>query len=350
MKLQRILVACLCAFVLLLLTLLIAFNHSKPRLLVVHSFSEDGRWEGLFDSGVRRALAANREPLAMRWHYMSFTGTDVQTDAEWAAASARARLVIDSWKPDVLLLVGEEAQQWVGHHYVSQDPDGPRVVYATGEDPQRFGYADAANTTGVRELLPLNQIHEVLSELGMRKPRIQALGIADPTGEVEHAQVQAYDWQPGTLLPTRLVSDYAAWQQAVKDAAPHADVLLVLSFTGLPRSASDPQPVDALEVARWTEHHATPLVLGVRESYVQGGGALALAPSADALGEQAGHLALHALPRNPLPPPETSQDYAVALRPERLAERGYKLHEIYTQAARAAHLLFREPAPRPQRP
>ena len=345
MKAQRILVACLCAFVLLLLTLLIAFNHSKPRLLVVHSFSEDGHWEGLFDKGVQRALAANREPLAVRWHYMSFTGTDVRTDAEWAAASARARAVIDSWKPDVILFVGEEAQQWVGHRYASQDSHAPRLVYATGEDPQRFGYTDAANVTGVRELLPLKQIHEVLSVLGLRQPRIQALGIADPTGEVERDQVQSFDWQPGTLLPVRLVRDYAAWQQAVRDAASDADVLLVLSFGGLPRSGGDPAAVDPLEVARWTELNATPFAISARERFAEGGGALAIAPSADALGEQAGQLALHALPRNPLPPPETSLDYAVALRPERLARRGHTLPEIYVQAARAAHLLFREPAP-----
>ena len=110
MKAQRSLAALLCAFVLLLLGLLVAFNHGKPRLLILHSFAEDGHWEQLFDRGVQRALAANRQPLAVRWHYMSFTGTDVQTSAEWAAASARARAVIDSWKPDVILLVGEEAQ------------------------------------------------------------------------------------------------------------------------------------------------------------------------------------------------------------------------------------------------
>lgn len=345
MKTRRILVVCLCAFVLLLLALLIAFNHSKPRLLVLHSFSEDGHWEEQFDKGVQRALATNRQPLAVRWHYMSFSDADVQTNAEWTAASARARAVINSWKPDVLLLVGEEAQQWVGHRYANQNPDGPRVVYATGEDPQRFGYADAANVTGVRELLPLKQIREVLSALGIEQPRIQALGIADPTGEVERDQVQAFDWQPGTLRPTRLVKDYAAWQQAVKDTASEADVLLVLSFGGLPRSDGDPKAVDALEVARWTERHATPFALSVRESFVEGGGTLAIAPSADALGEQAGRLALRAMPRHPLPPPETSQDYAVALRPARLAERGYQLHEIYVQAARAAHLLFRDPPP-----
>jgi len=42
MKAQRSLAALLCAFVLLLLGLLVAFNHGKPRLLILHSFAEDG--------------------------------------------------------------------------------------------------------------------------------------------------------------------------------------------------------------------------------------------------------------------------------------------------------------------
>ncbi len=348
MKAQRSLAALLCAFVLLLLGLLVAFNHGKPRLLILHSFAEDGHWEQLFDQGVQRALAVNRQPLAVRWHYMSFTGTDVQTSAEWAAASARARAVIDSWKPDVILLVGEEAQQWVGHRYVGETPQDPRLVYATSEDPRRFGYVGAANVTGVRELLPLAQIRQVLTDLESRHLRIQALGMADPTGEAERDQVQAFDWQSSTLLPTVLARDYAAWQQAVTDAARRADVLLVLSFSGMPRSGSDPATVDALEVAQWTEQHAAPLAISVRERFAQGGGALAIAPSAEALGEQTGRLALRALPRHALPPPEESQDFAVALRPERLARRGYKLPDIYVQAARAAQLLFREPEPGPR--
>lgn len=345
MRSQRTLVVLLCGFVLLLFALLIAFNHGKPRLLVLHSFSEDGHWEGLFNQGVQRALAANREPLAVRWQYMSFTEIDVQTDAEWAAASARARAVVKSWQPDVILIVGEEAQQWMGYRYVSDDARAQRVVYATAEDPQRFGYAGAANVTGVREMLPLAQVQDLLAALHTGPRRIQAIGVADPTGEVESAQVQAFGWQPHTLLPVVLARDYAQWQQAVRDAAEQADVLLVLSFGGLPRSTTDARAVDALEVARWTERNAVPLTIGVREGYALGGGAIAIAPSAEALGEQAGRLALQAMPGNPLPPPQFTQDFVVGLHLQQLQRRGYQLPGIYEQAARAAHLLFREAEP-----
>ncbi|QEA12410.1 hypothetical protein [Comamonas flocculans] len=343
---RRILVACLCAFVLLLFALLIAFNHAKPRLLVLHTSSEDGNWEQLFDGGVRRALAGNRQPLAVRWHYMSFSDAEVQSSAEWQAASARARAVVNSWKPDVLLIVGEEAQQWLGYRYVSEDPRAQRLVYATGEDPQRFGYPGAANVTGVRELLPLAQIRDLLEVLEGRPLRIQALGMADPTGEVERDQVQAFDWQRHLLAPVQLVDTYAQWQQAVRDADGKADVLLVLSFAGMPRSAGEPGVVDSLEVARWTEANAGPLAISVRERFVQGGGALAIAPSAEGLGEQAGRLALRSLHDAALPAPQDSEDFAVGVGLQPLARRGYQLPGIYVQAARAAQLLIRD-APKP---
>ena len=342
MKPRRILLACAAAFVLLMFTLLIAFNHAKPRLLVLHSFSENGHWEQLFNAGVERALARNRQPIAVRWHYMAFSDTDVQTNAEWAAASARSRAAIDAWKPDVVLIVGEEGQQWVGHRYATQDEQGPRLVYATGEDPARFGYPGAANVTGVRELLPLSQTLEVLTQLESKRLRIQALGVADPTGEAERAQVQAFDWRAHTLLPVVLAKDYAAWQQAVNGAAGKADVLLVLSFAGLPRSGASPAAVDPSEVARWTAQHAEPLTLSVRERYVQSGGALAIAPSAEALGEQAARLALQALPGKPLPAPQETENFVIGLRPDRLSSHGYQLPDIYTQAARAAHLLYQD--------
>lgn len=347
MKTSRLLVACLCSFLLLLFGLLIAFNHAKPRLLVLHSFSENGSWEQRFNQGVQNALAANRLPIAIRWHYMSFGYSEVQSDADWMAAGERAHAVIQSWKPDVILIVGEEAQQWLGYRYASQNPKGQRMVFATSEDPQRFGYVGTANVTGVREMLPLAQVREVLARLQRGNSRILALGVADATGDAEAQQVQGFDWAPGKLAPVQLVKDYAAWQQAVTDAADAADVLLILSFAGLPRSATDPTLVDPLEVAQWTEGHARPLPISVRARFVQGGGALSVSPSTSALGEQAARLALQAMPGQPLPAMQVSEDFAVGLRVQRLAARGLQLPDIYVQTARASGLLYREPQGRP---
>lgn len=343
MNRQRIILGCAACFMLLLFAALAGFNHLKPRLVILHTFSEDGHWEQLFNEGVHRALERNRKPIAVSWHYMNFSDTEAQSDAEWAAAATRARSVISLWQPKVLLIVGEEGQEWVGRHYVSTDPNDRGIVYATGEDPQRFGYTADTNVTGVHEILPLAQILEILTQLNTAPLRVQALGIADPTGEFERHQVLAMDWQPHQLLSVKLVDDYEQWRAAVQHAANQADVLLVLSSGGLRRSKSSSMPVSSEELISWTARNSKPLAIGVRESFVKNGGLLTVAPSAEAFGNQAATLALQALADGPLPAPRDSLDFVVGMRPAQLAARGYTLPSIYLQAARAVHLLYPDP-------
>lgn len=330
-------------FLLLLFGSMLAFNHQKPRMLILHSFTEDGPWESAVDGGIRRELAKNRQPISTRWHYMSF-GSEMN-ERQWAAAAQDSRHVIDRWRPDVLVAIGEEAQDYVGRHYANRSD--LRLVYAMGEEPASFGYAQAANVTGIREMLPLAQIVDVLGHLKQPALRIRALGMDDPTGHAERQQVQDFSWGPHRLAGVQLVANYGAWQDAVRAAARDADVLLVLSFRGLPQRAGDPRPVDDKLLADWTERNSKPLAIGVRESFVAGGGALAVVPAADGIGEQLTRQALTVLREarrgGPLPPPEGNIDFQIALRPERLAARQLELPAIYTQAARASHTLYQRP-------
>jgi len=316
-----------------------AFNHQKPRILVLHSYTEAGLWEQAFNRGVQAELTKNLAPISVRWHYMSFTNEVGKTD--WDDAGKQARQIIDSYRPDVLMSIGEEAQEYVGRHYAGQA--NIRIAYATSEDPAKYGYQTAHNVTGVKEVLPLAQIVEVLRQLGRPSLRIRVLGMDDPTGQAERDQVQEFSWSPHRLMGVQLVSSFSAWKTAVRAAAQDADVLIVLSFNGLSVSATNPRPVDNGALSAWTEHESKPLVIGIRVPFVAGGGALAVVPSAEGLGGQLARQTLGLLKRSPgnaLPPPEDSVDFLIALRPERLAARKVALPAIYTQAARASHTLF----------
>lgn len=327
-------------FVVLLLTVLLAFNHQKPRVLVLHSFSEDGPWERAIDTGMQRALARNRRPLSIRWRYMALS--QQMSDKQWAAASQNSRNAIDAWEPDVLIAVGEEAQDYVGRYYAGLP--SPQIVYVMGESPASFDYEQAANVSGVREALPLAEIVEVLHYAGPAPLRIRALGVDDPTGHAERQQVTDFDWGPHQLSGVELVPDYEAWQQAVRDAQQHADVLLVLSFAGLPRSPADAADIPPATLALWTEQNSSALPISVRVGFVASGGTLAVAPSPIGVGEQAAQKALAVLASlregRPIPAPEDSTDFQIAVRAERLAARGIELPAIYTQAARASQSAY----------
>ena len=100
-------------------------------------------------------------------------------------------------------------------------------------------------------------------------------------------------------------------------------------------------------MAQWTVRHARPLTLGVRTRFVSDGGALALTPAPDGLGQQSTTLALLALPERSarVPAPQLGHDFTVALRPSALAAYGVQLPSIYYQAARAAQQLYLQPVP-----
>ncbi|UHL62595.1 hypothetical protein LSG25_10850 [Paralcaligenes sp. KSB-10] len=325
--------------VILLFAAMSLFNHDKPRILILHSYTETGQWEQAVNEGINRELAQNRTPISIRWQYMAFTD---QTDKiDWSDAAKQAEHVINTYRPNILVPIGEEAQKYVGRNYVNHA--GMRIIYATSEHPSHFGYPDAANATGIREVLPLAEINDVLRYLRRQSVRIRVLGMDDETGRAEREQVKDFIWAPNRLVDVQLVPNFDAWKAAVHAANQDADVLIALSFNGLPLSATDAHPVDNKLLSTWTEHESKPLVIGVRVPFVEGGGALAVVPSAEGIGAQIGKriITLLALkPGSALPRGSDSQDFLIALRPERLAQRKLSLPAIYTQAARASHTLF----------
>lgn len=342
MKHNKLIFVLICVFVLLLAGSLIAFNHQKPRMMVLHSYSEADRWEQSFNRGVRSILETVRVPLAQRWHYMTFVPFDNPSPTEWAASAQRARLVIDQWQPDVLLIVGEEAQDFVGRHYVNQD--NIRIVYATAEHPQTYGYDTAQNVTGVRETLPLDAIKQLLQYAPKQPLKIRSIGIDNQTGRAEREQLLAYDWGAHTLLDVTLAQDRNEWEQAVHEAK-DADILIVLSLSGLAEQKEGPAVVDPRKLGLWTQTHAKPLALGIRESFVIDGGAIAVVPSGEGLGQQTTAMATNMLlhPNSELSPVQNSEHFILALRPDKLAQKGIVLPSVYVQAARASHSLYTNP-------
>lgn len=341
---NRLAIICAGLLTVLLLAALVTFNHQKPRMLVLHGFSEEGPWEQAFNRGFEQELSRHLEPLSVRWRYMMFS--QYLSPRQWRAASLRSREFIDSWRPDVLVTVGEEAQAFVGRHYAGHET--PKIVYSMGEDPELFGYRMAANVTGVHESLPLDQMLDIFKFYNHSGPlRIRALGVDDLTGQAEAQQVQAQDWGAHQLLGVELVKDYVAWQDRVQAMAGQVDVLLVLSTGGLPRAQDQPEDVDPLELSAWTEQHVDFLAIGIRESYVRGGGVLSVVPSPVGLGGRTARHALQVLGRmrtgQALPPAEQSRDFLIAIRPDLARGRGLELPAIYLQSARNSQTLYSQP-------
>jgi len=326
-------------FLVLLFGAMVGFNHHKPRIMILHTYSESGAWDKAVDNGIRLELSRNLIPVSTRWHYMAFTNEPARI--QWDLTGKASQRVVDYYAPDVLIAIGEEAQEYVGRHYAGRQD--LRIVYGMGENPVNFGYEHSPNVTGINEVLPLREIVDALAHLGRPSLRIRALGMNDATGHAESQQVLNFSWAPYRLMGVQLVEDYQEWQEAVRAAEHDCDVLIILSFTGLPLSADIDRAVGNPQIAAWTENESVPLAIGVRESFVQGGGALAIVPSAQGMGQLLARKALSVLaaPKGgPIPAVEDNVEFQIAMRPGRLAERKVSLPAIYTQAARTSHSLY----------
>lgn len=318
--------ACLLSFI----VWLGAFNATKPRILVLHSTSQDSAWAQQMDRGMRQALQLNRRPVSAEWLYLDAGSPMSERQTEEIKAEARRN--IDRIDPDVLIAVDDEANSLVAQDFVGRER---RILYVSlDRSPSDYGYTGAPNASGISEQLPWPAIRDAVIDLMPdRGPRLAVIGVDSPTGRAELAQVQSFDWGPVRIGDSLLVSTAQQWRDFVLHDS-SSDILLVLSTQDLPDAAG---VVTAAEIADWTQSNARPLPIGTQVDFVTDGGALSFSPSPDDYGEEAIRLALNWLDgrTSPGPPaPTVSPHFEVAIRQSLLAQRGLALSPIYLEAAR----------------
>ncbi len=327
-------------FLILFIILLGVFNIRKPRILVLHSFPKDSPWSTLINQGMRKALKANRNPVSVNFHHL---GVDSRQSTESLRHQIQeAKEAIEREKPDVLIAVDDESNHLVAKDYAGRGK--PRIVFvAILQPPQSYGYT-TTNATGLVEQLPLDAVREaILVARGGQPARIAILAKDDITGRAELEQAKSYAWAPHRLVGHRGENTFEGWQGFISRMADSADVLLVLSYDELKRSAGTSGMVPRGEIVDWIERNSRPLPLGICDTYVQDGGGLSITPAPVDFGEQAMRLALQWIAAgagSPPPPVGTSHHFRVGLRRRPLAARGVTMSPIYVETARLGDAYF----------
>ena len=322
-------------FLLFFLVLLVSFNATKPRIVVLHTYSQNATWANAVDAGINKALANNRRPVSVQWHYL---GLENKPKAEQRdAAVIEAQRFIAQVNPDILIAVDDESNALVARLYAGLER--PKVLFVSiDQNPDSYGYKEAKNVSGIAEKLPMKAIYDALNSARPGRPaRIAALSINNPTGQAELKQAQDFDWKPHTLVSAQKVNHFGEWQGFVLNAAEQADILLVFSSDGLVRDAGSMQVVSAKEVTTWTEANSKPLPVGITSGFVANGGGVMFSPSPDEYGQRSIQMALNWLnePTNAPPPPTvTSDHFHVGLRMQSLKAREITLPDIYIETAR----------------
>ncbi|KQV46343.1 ABC transporter substrate-binding protein [Massilia sp. Root335] len=317
------------------------YNVSKPSILVLHSYDPDYAWVRDVNVGLNRVLDKTYL-YRVRWYYMD---TKRHPSAGFkASAGIAARNVIASMRPDVVIAVDDDAQQYAARFLVG-DPHVAVVFAGVNRAAADYGYARAANVTGILERIPLDAMREALgSAAGLAPPgralRVAYIGDQSESVDGDARQVRRYDWKPLQLGTVLQVDTWPAWQAGVLALAASHDVLLVSGYRRLRRSGTDAGLVPAREVVAWTEAHSKVPVISFNGFFTEDGGMLAIGTSPYEQGEVAGRLALRiALGRRPAAtlPVTTPQQFTVTMSGSRMRARRFVLPHVYEAAARTGN-------------
>lgn len=320
--------------------LMTGFNIWKPRVLILHSFSQSLRLVKDTDAGMREALSVNRMPISVRWYYLNRDRNDVESMGN--AELTGAERVINSFNPTVIVAVNNQANLVLSHYpYLHRD----RLVFFLGNSRPalKFGYSSKTGVAGIEATPPflaLAQLFAVIRPAGGL--RIVALGTNTPRGRDTAEGITTFQWGPQRLVASDLIDTWPQWQAAVLRANQQADILLITAIYGVHRSPNGAL-VPAEEVVRWTEAHSKKaLPVGLIGDYVPLGGSLGVFPSAHYLGAMAMESVLKWLdPSNKRVPPIIPKDdhFDIGLREVSLRSRGLQLPLVYREAARLSGQL-----------
>jgi hypothetical protein len=335
------------SFVLGGLLALAGFRASLPRILILHSGSEGSAWVRGLDLAFERELQASRQPVRVERHYMRLDEPGSSPEVVRVRVQD-ARRAVDRLSPDMLIAVDDEANNLVARHENGR-PDLRRLYVSINQPPSRYGYDGRTSVTGVAETLPLLAIRDAIEALhgvppfaagtaSHRPLRVAALARDSETGHAELEQVKRFDWAPLQLVEAAAVGDFDQWKRGCESWAGKADIILVLSYRGMPLAAGSTKAVTGAELAGWMETACRPMPIGVSSGYVADGGGLSIAPSPEEYGRISMRMALEWLASDSQAAPPKAQEathFDVALNATRLRRRGLNLPPLYVEAAHA---------------
>lgn len=326
-------------FILASLGFLVWFNAAKPRVLVLQSYDVGYSWTRDVGVGIRRVLDG-KPHYAVRWYYMD---TKRHPTPEFkTTAGLRARRQIESWQPDVIIAVDDDAQEYAARYYVNHPRI--RIVFAgVNGEVEPYGYGGASNVTGILERKQLQGVKEAIRSIAaLRGSGLRVVHLGDSSGSVKKDEkfIRAFEWAPLELVDSRLLQNFEDWQEAVRWANDHADFVITTNYRQLARSATDRKLVPPEEVVAWTEQNARLPLVGTNNFFVEDGGMLAIGTSPYEQGEVAAQMAVSIIDEGRRPadiPVQSTRQFVVFTRDSALVAHGIVLPDVYNAFARATN-------------
>lgn len=347
-------------------------NREQKKVLVIHSYNTDAPWVNDVDSGIDRALGKMSNSVQARRHYMNLLN---HPDCNfYHLAAADARLAIEDWKPDVIVLVDDLAQALIGFQNLQwkqgADIEGvrkrivdqltdkrcpkqdakffgldqlntadkkPAIFFAgVNGDVIRYGYDQATNVSGIFEHKNFQALTETLNTVNAAAPEhaeaVQLLNDYSATALSENLLYAQNNWAPLKWLPPRNATTFEEWQSVVRFASNAGAMLLIANYQNLVDAQG--RIVPARDVIAWTERNSRYPAVGAATNFVSDGGMITVAISGTEQGEVVMQLVDHYLENGELLPQREAHQFLVGLNQPLVRKRQLQLPGIYEAFSR----------------
>lgn len=335
----------------------IAFSTSiknKKRILIVHSYHPGYSWVRDINIGwSRRFKEKNKGQL--RTYYMDTKRFPSLPHKQKVARSALG--IIKSWKPDILVVFDDDAQEFVATKYLNKE-DISIVYGGVNNELSMYRYLDANNVYGISERLQLNAIKTALSDLKIHGRKSESLKIAHLSDRSTFSsnlsdQIRNYDWFPHKLTLSVECGTFDEWKNAALRANKEADMVFITNYHTLHRQLNDNKSgnededitVPGKEVISWTIGNTSLPLVGAYGFLVEDGGTLSLGISPFEQGDIAAELTMRLLDATFIP--RSSRHFIgrhvlVFIRNARMNHWRWALSDLYVSFAQATGNLIKE--------
>jgi len=331
-------------FLLIFIIFLGAIRVTKPRILILSSYSKSNQVSQYVKQGADASIVANRIPVSILAHYMSI---DTTSNSEQIIRRGNEALsFINHFDPNVLIAIGFDANRLLAERISKFSPNMWIIPVAVDSELSDIGYQKNSKVIGVIRRMPYISIAEFLSKTEQRqKVIVSIIGANTPSNQVRIHQFEQIHSKNIELNERFLSNCFEDWKQFIRLLPSKTDGLLVLPTQKLQEECgAGMPPLSGDKFIPWIEANSPALPIGLDGAFVRNGGAISFYPSYDEEGALAVNLALEIIKSKDRAGirPIYSDSYQIALKKERLEKRSISIPNVYLQYGAKSGLNYRD--------
>lgn len=328
-------------YLFMLMVFAVYVNMHRPRVFILHSYNVDFSWEAGINIGLERIF--KNKPYKIRHYYMDTKRHPEKNYMERVGENVRKQ--IDSWRPDILISLDDNAQEYVAKYYINQP--NIKIIYAgINKTLEDYGYQNAKNATGILERLNYNAVKDILLQVMPANHRkIIHISDSSATSEGIHKEIADFNWAPLEFIDSIQCKTIDEWKKSIKDAENgKADFILFTHYHTILEKL-DGNVISPKKIMQWTMENSTLPAVSFWGFYVEDGGMMAVALSPYEQGEIAAKMTQDILEhRKKIKdiPVYTSYLFVIYMRESEIKKRmtSFNLPIIYEAFARATNNYY----------